>query len=735
MNYSAYEPQSTRRLHVLARVLYAIALIIFGRLIYLQVFKHTELHEMAIRQQEQEVDLREMRGTIFDADQKPLAISVPVDSVCVNPRRIKDPGFAAAVLAGALKLNEADLRERITASKEANGGFLWIKRKLSPDESETLHMLRDVRRENKIDSGAGLDWIEFRTESKRVYPNGPLAGSVIGWLNERDHGAGGLEQTLEKDLDSVHGAARMIKDVRPTEGGGGFGSTVSHAAIPGKNIVITIDARIQYVAEQSLARAVERTHAGRGAVVVMDPKNGHILAMASYPGFDPNDVPEDPELRKNRAIGSSYEPGSAFKVVTYSAVFEHTNWSPMTPINCGGGSLALFGHTFHDTHSYSVIPLEDAFAHSSNVGAIVAAKQAGEDALHDMISRFQFGEKTGIPLAGEESGYVRPFDKWKKITLASAAIGYGLRTTTLQLARAAAVIANGGSLVTPQLLVSTQRPGGPVENVKMPEPVRIMRPETAITMRRMMERVILLGTGRKAFLKVYTAGGKTGSSKTTETIETSFKKPDGTVVKRKKTVYTASTYNGTFYGMAPLVDPSIVIAVTVNGGHGNEGFGGEAAAPVFKEVALAALRLRDVPKDVPLESPASGSDTNDLAIAALDPPPGNDDDDFAFASVPSPQTSTAAAQTAASGGLRPFLKPPSQKVDVEDVDPDVPVREVATGPVVPDFQGKTLRAVLEQASGLGLEIEPLGRGVARSQVPAPGQRIGQGEKVKVQFAR
>ena len=213
-----------------------------------------------------------------------------------------------------------------------------------------------------------------------------------------------------------------------------------------------------------------------------------------------------------------------------------------------------------------------------------------------------------------------------------------------------------------------------------------------------------------------------------------LQEPDGTIVTKKKTIYTASTYNGTFYGMAPLVDPSVVIAVTVNGGHGNGGFGGEAAAPVFREVALAALRLRDVPKDVPLESPESGGDTSDLAIAAIDPPPSNDGDDFAFASVPSPQTSSAAAQTTA-GGLRPFLKPPVAKPEAEDVDPDLPRREAATGPVVPDFQGKTLRAVLEIASGMGLEIEPLGRGVARSQVPAPGQRIAQGEKVKVQFAR
>jgi cell division protein FtsI (penicillin-binding protein 3) len=730
-NTAAYEPQSTRRLHLLARVLYGVALVIFGRLIYLQIFKHADLKDMAIKQQEQEIDLREMRGTIFDANHEPLAISVPVDSVCVNPRRVKNPDMAAAILAGALKLNEDDLRTRIEEAKKANKGFLWIKRKLSPLESASIHTLRDVRRDRFGDSGAGLDWIEFRTESKREYPNGPVAGAVVGWLNEHEKGAGGLEQTLDKELESVHGSARVIKDVRPTEAQGAFDSVVSSPAIPGKNIVITIDARIQYQAELALARAIEATKAPRGAVVVMDPKNGHILAMASYPWFDPNDVPMDPELRVNQAIGSSYEPGSAFKVVTYSSVFENTHWTPDTPINCNGGTLALAGHTFRDTHVFFTLPIEDAFAHSSNVAAIVAATQIGEEHLHDTITRFGFGSKTGIPLPGEEPGYVKSLD-WRRITLASAAIGYGIRTTTLQLAQAVSVIANGGSLVVPQLIISRQRPGGPVEMEKVKDPVRIIRPDTAFALRRMMERVILSGTGKKAFLKTYTAGGKTGSSKTTENIVTTYKKADGTVVTRKRTVYTAATYNGTFYGMAPLVDPSVVIAVTVNGGHGNGGFGGEAAAPVFREVALAALRLRDVPKDVPLESPGAEGDVSDLAIASIEPPQSTGDD-FVFASVPSPQAPAAGQTTVV--GLRPFLKPDGLTANRDDEDPDQPRREGATGPVVPDFQGKTLRTVLEIASGIGLDIEPSGRGVARSQVPAAGQRSVPGEKVKVQFAR
>ena len=713
MTYTAYEPQSTRRLHLLARFFYAVALIIFGRLIYLQIFKHSELKELAIRQQEKEVDLREMRGTIFDATGQALAISVPVDSVCVNPKRVKDVSTAAAVLAGALKLNEAELRDRIGQAKQAHRGFVWIKRKLSPEESSRVHNL----------SGGGLDWIEFRTESKRVYPNGSLAAPVVGWLDTHEKGAGGLEQSLDKDLQSVRGSARVIKDVRPSQSQGAFDSIVSSAAIPGKNITITIDARIQYAAEQALLRGIKRTGAPKGAVVVMDPKTGHILAMASYPTFDLNDIPDNADLRKNHAIASSYEPGSAFKVVTYSNVFENTKMLAGSPVNCAGGTLAISGHTFKDTHPHYVMSLQDAFAQSSNVGAIVAARQAGEEPMYDMITKFRFGAKTGIPLPGEEPGYVQKLERWRKITLASASIGYGIRTTTLQLAQAASVIANGGMLVTPQLIVSTQRQGSAIEKVTGKEPVRIMRPDTAITMRRLMERVILSGTGKKAFLKTYTAGGKTGSSKTTEKIRVTYKTAKGETIVRDKVVYTQNTYNGTFFGMAPLVDPSIVIAVTLNGTHGTAGFGGEASAPVFKEIALAALRLRDVPKDVPLETPTSGDDTRDLAIASLDP---TSDDDFGFASVPSPQPSTA-VQTA-QRGLRPFLSE-------ADEDPDQPNREGATGPIVPNFQGKTMRAVLELASGIGLDIEPSGRGVARSQSPAAGRRILPGEKVKVQFAR
>ena len=734
MTYTAYEPQSTKRLHLLARILYAVALVIFGRLIYLQIFKHSELKELAIRQQEKEVDLREMRGTIFDSTGQALAISVPVDSVCVNPRRVKDAATAAAILAGALKLDETEtqLRDRIVSAKDANRGFLWVKRKLAPEESARIHMLCDIRKGKNIDAGAGLDWIEFRIESKRVYPNGALAAPVVGWLDVHERGAGGLEQTLDKELQSVRGSARVIKDVRPTQGQGAFDSVVAKSAIPGKNIVVTIDVRIQFAAEQALARAIERTKAPKGAIVVMDPKSGHILAMASYPAFDPNEVPEDADLRKNHAIASSYEPGSAFKIVTYSNVFENSTMSPATGINCAGGSMAISGHTFKDTHSHSYLALQDAFAQSSNVATIVAARQVTEEPMqpmHDMITRFGFGSKTGIPLPGEEPGFVKDLNAWKKITLASASIGYGVRATTLQLAQAASVIANGGMLITPRLIVSTQRQGSPAEKIQGREPVRIMRPDTAITMRRLMERVILSGTGKKAFLKTYTAGGKTGSSKTTENIIVMRKNSKGEMTPHKKTVYTTNTYNGTFVGMAPLVDPSVVIAVTLNGTHGNAGFGGEAAAPVFKEVALAALRLRDVPKDLPLETPSTGGDTSDLAIASLDP--NETSDEFAFASVPSPRASQA-GQTA-ERGPRPFLG--STPVNDEDEDPDQPRREGATGPVVPNFQGKTLRSVLEQASGIGLDIEPSGRGVARSQNPAAGQRIVPGEKVKVQFAR
>lgn len=732
-----YEPQSTVRLHFLARALYACALIIFGRLIFLQVFKHDELHALALQQQEKTIDLHEMRGSILDVNGRTLAISVPMESVCVNPKRVPDPEAAAALLAGALKLDEQELRMRLSTAKKEGRGFLWIKRRLSKEEAATIHMLRDKRKQKYGNEGAGFEWIEMRTESKREYPNGELAAAVLGWVNHRDVGMGGLEQTLDKELQSQRGSARVLKDARPFQGVGAFEAIVAQEAVPGKNITISIDSRIQYAAEVSLARAAERTGAPTGAVVVMDPRTGSILAMASYPSFNPNEVPEDRNRWMNRAISAPYEPGSVYKTITFSSAFEFTNLQPADVINCGNGSISLYGHTIRDTHSYPALAAEDVYAHSSNVGTINISRTVGEQNLYEMIRRFEFGQKTGIPLPGEEPGRVQALDHWKKITQASVSIGYGVTVTTLQLARAGAVIANGGMLVKPRLVVSMQRPGGPVEKVPVAEPVRIMKPDTAIQMRRLMERVVLLGTGKKAFLKTHTSGGKTGSSKTVEVIPVEHQNADGSVSIVKKVAYTHNTYNGTFLGLAPLVDPSVVIAVTLNGTHGTAGFGGEAAAPVFKDVALAALRLREIPQDKPSAVPVPGGDSNDLVIAQLSSSGTAQGDDFLFASVPSPQA-VSASQTAAAGGLRSFSK------SEDDEDPDQPSSQsqsrqqqtqVAAGPVVPNFQGKTLRAVLEAASGMGLDIEPQGHGVARSQSPAPGERIAPGQKVKVLFAR
>ena len=718
MQYVAYEPVSTKRLHLLAQILYSLALAIFARLLYLQVFKHTDLKAMAVAQQEKLIDLREMRGTIFDSQRHPLAISVPVESVCVNPKRVLDAGTAAAILGGALHLPEKELRTKIELAKELGKGFLWIKRKLSKEEAEHLHSLRDKRTMKAGDVGAGLDWIEFRTESKRVYPNETLGAAVIGWLDAKDKGAGGLEKSLEGELESELGVAKVIKDARVDQNEGGFGAIVAREARPGKNFILTIDARIQYAAERALAKAIKESKAPAGTIVVMDPKTGNVLAMASWPAFNPN-IPmrneSEAPSRWNRAITTAFEPGSVFKTITFSSGFEFTNLHPGTPINCQNGTLVLPGRVIHDTHSYSVLAAEDVYAKSSNIGSIWVARQVGSTNFYDMIHRFGFGLRTGIPLPDESRGHVWPLDRWRNGSIMSIAMGHEVLTTGLQLAQAGVAIANGGMLVKPRLIEGTQIPGGPVEKAKASESVRIMRPETAITMRKLMERVILSGTGSKAFLKTYTAGGKTGSAQ---------------IFDKASKKYIRS-YNASFLGMAPLVDPAIVVVVTLNGTKpGPAGYGGEVAAPAFKEVALAALRLTEVPRDMPTNEPdIKDADTNDLAIASNDSGLLNDND-FVLASVPPPQALRAAHADA--GGLRSFL---TQQQQDEDVDPDQPHRAGATGPLIPNLKGKSLREVLELTSELGIEIEPSGRGLVRGQFPTPGDRLIPGEKVKVQFGQ
>ena len=661
---------AARRLKLLAALALLWAAAIAARLVWLQVVRHQYYRELATRQRERVVEIGAPRGGIFDRNGQPLALSLPVESVVIDPRCAPEPSLAVDILAPILQLDRGELLQRIRAAVRNRRGFLWVKRKISREEADRLRSLK-------------LGWIEFRKESRRSYPNGSLAAHVVGAVDHRERGNSGLELALDEQLRGHAGAARQVTDVRHR----GIDSQIAEQALPGTNITLTVDERLQFVAERELKKAVETNGCWTGSLVAMIPATGEILALASYPMFNPEEPVrpgEDLSPRLNQAVSVPFEPGSVFKVVTVTAALETTNLVPETIINCGNGRINLFGRVVRDHHAYSALPMADVLAKSSNIGAIHVGLRVGSTRLLDYARRFGFGSATGISLPAESSGMVRDLDDWTRVSIGSVAMGHEISSTSVQLARACAVIANGGLLVEPRLILKRARPG----EKPLPELVRplrrVIRPETAITMRRLMEGVVLHGTGALARLQGYSSGGKTGSAQ---------------IFDLQTRRYTHK-YNASFIGFAPVPKPAIVIAVTLNGA---SKFGGAVAAPVFREVATAALRLLDVPKDLPDTPPIREEQPVELA-------------DLAIADLGSPAPSLPEPETPASSPARA-------------------ARLELLGPRVPDFYGKTVRAVMEESTAAGLPVELVGSGVVRGQYPIAGSILPRGERVRVQFAR
>jgi cell division protein FtsI (penicillin-binding protein 3) len=673
--------------------LLAWAGVIFGRLVWLQVIRHDDLLHLAEQQQQRTEEVQALRGSILDRTGQPLAKTMPADSVAVDPQKIPDLRIATDVLARTLDLDRTPLYQRLRASQARGSHFMWVARKLDAGVADHLRSKK-------------LPYVEIRSELRRFYPRRTVASHVVGAIgyvegSEAERGSAGIESSFEEDLAGRPGAARVFTDVHQTP----YESYVTRAPEAGTDLTLSIDPNLQYEAERQLDRAIASSHARTGSIVAINPYNGDILAMANYPRYDPNVPPsrdQDAAARSNLAISTPFEPGSVFKVVTLTAAFETTNLTPDTLINCGNGSINLFGRVIHDTHRYAVLSAADVLAKSSNIGAIQIALKTGERSLYKYQRLFGFGQKTGIELAGESGGNLRDVKQWMPSSIGSLAMGHEVSVTSLQLAVAGAVIANGGLKVKPRLVIARQKPGQPLQRIPAEQPVRIMRPETAITMRQLMEGVVLRGTGRGlANLRGYTSGGKTGSAQ---------------IFDAKAHVYTHN-YNASFLGFAPVANPQIVIAVTLN--HttgGSAGFGGPVAAPVFREVAMDALRMLDVPKDLPEGAPRVAS--NELSKAELFSPPGQRP--VSSVTPPPVQEDASASAETPSSDRRPFL---TARTDARG------------GATAPDFLGRSLRAVLEESTAAGVPVEVHGDGLARSQDPPPGTPLRPRSPVRVQFGR
>lgn len=681
MDAAIARANALRRLAWLVAILLLWGGAILWKLVSTQVVHHQKYVADARRQQERKIELPAVRGDIYDRNGHPLAMSVTADTVSVNPLQVPDLTVAAELLATNLKdVDQGELLRKMQWEKDHHKGYVMVKHKISPAESERLRSLP-------------INWIDFETESTREYPNGEIAAHVLGGVYKQQQGVAGIEKVEDKALRGTAGEVRMLHDVKNR----GIESLLESPAQQGTSLQLTIDERIQFIAEREIRQAVLKHHSRNGTVVVMNPYNGEIYALANYPTYDPNIGPkqgDNPLARLNFGASVPFEPGSVYKVITLSAALETTNIRPETMIPTGNGALSLPGRVVHDTHPHGTISMQQVLEQSSNIGAILIGQRVGREHMYEYIKKFGFGARSGVSLAAESPGLLRKLDRWGTTSLASLSMGQEISATSIQLARAAAVIANGGLLVKPKLILAR---GGTPEPTEAP--VRILKPETAITMRTMMEGVVLRGTGHLyCKLDGYTSGGKTGSAQIFD------------VANHR---YTHS-YNASFMGFAPVTNPALIVMVTLNGTVGEAGFGGPSAGPVFNKVTTEALRILDIPRDLPETSkPAKdnilvATNYDDSAIAGLDGSSILEEDPTA-----SPQLTNAAFGE-----------------DGVTVTP-----AVMTGPAVPDFRGKTVREVITRASEAGLPLLVQGSGIARAQAPAPGSILIDGRKIRVQFRR
>jgi cell division protein FtsI (penicillin-binding protein 3) len=676
------------RVHVRLLILAGVALFwmtaIFGRVAYLQLFRHSEYLSRASRQQRRTLEIDPKRGAIYDRNMQAMAMSVPVQSAFASPVEVKDKPLAARLLSGVLGISAQEIQEKL----DSGNTFVWITRKLPPAKAEAVDSLN-------------LKGIYLLGENKRYYPKRDLGAHVLGFVDVDEKGLGGIEHEYDNLIRSKGEKIVVLADARSRKFDGNEAQ-----ADQGVNVMLTLDEKIQYIAERELAAAIAKTHAPAGTVIVQDPNSGAILAMANWPRFNPNaavDVPA--EMRMNRAISAIYEPGSTFKLITLAAAFDQNLIRANEEFDCENGAVTVAGHLIHDHKKYGVLTVADILANSSDVGAIKIALRLGSPKFYDYIRAFGFGSPTGIDLPGESRGLLRRLEHWGSYSIASVSMGQEVGVTPLQMITAVSAVANGGLLYKPHVVQEMRRSDQilPLDGPSsLAEPKRVIRPETAATLRRLMEGVILHGTGKVARLDGWTAGGKTGTAQ----------KIDPATGRYSRTNVIAS-----FSGFAPINNPAVTILVSIDSPAGYPHDGATVAAPVFKRIAEQLLPYLDVPRDVPLTPQlvqTAYRNKKDMDDSSLDDLPAID---FSAQPEESEEATKPEAANPSSVKLPEVLMSADEGGDI----------------LVPDFSGKTMREVTENCMRLGLDPVLVGSRVAVQQTPAAGAKVRRGRKMIVQF--
>jgi len=542
-----------------SRLLFVLLLSGMGALIvravYLQSIHNNFLQQKGNASSSRVIDISAHRGMIADRNGEPLAISTPVESIWVSPQDVEATPQQVNQLARIMGMDIKEVKSRLF---DTTRDFVYLQRQLPPEQAEKIVKL-------------GMPGISLRREYRRYYPGGGITAHLLGFTDVDDNGQEGLELALQNQLGGKAGSQRVIKDRK--------GHIVEDVASirtpkPGSNLMLSIDSKIQYLAYREIKLAVEQHNAKTGSIVVLDARNGEVLALANWPSYNPNNrAKPNLQVLRNHAVTDLFEPGSTLKPFTVAAALETGNVTPQTIINTENGVMLVGGHKIHDTHPEETLTVAQVIQKSSNVGAAKIALSLPPEKIWQSLNESGFGTQAGSGFPGEAVGKLRDYKKWRPIEQATLSYGHGISVSLLQLARAYTTFANHGELK-------------PVSWLKMDTPVGGKKVYSDATAREILDMLELAtlpgGTAPLAQINGFRVAGKTG---------TAHKLEGGRYINR---------YISSFVGLAPASSPRLIVAVMINEPSNGQYYGGLVAAPVFSNVMGGALRLLNVPNDTRL---------------------------------------------------------------------------------------------------------------------------------------
>ncbi len=642
------------RIIFISCLLFACFVIIVGRMFQLQVLEKEHLYKLAAQQHHAQIPFGAKRGTVYDRKGNELAVSVEVDSVCADPRRMVEAERTANEVASVLQIDREELKRRFKSRRP----FEWIQRRVSPKEVEQVKAI-------------GLPSIYFIKENQRFYPNSRLAAHVIGFVGFDSKGLEGVEFQYDALLNGQSHVLTVARDAHGREIA--MGEAPFEKEDHSRNVFLTLDKHIQHVAEKELGRSVEKWGAKGGMIIAMDPMTGKILAMASYPFFNPNQfIQYRSRCWKNRAICDSFEPGSLFKIFLVAAALEEKVVRPSDSFFCENGAYKVYDRTIHDHSNYGWLTLQQIIKFSSNIGASKVGEKMGKEDFYRYIGAFGFGEKTRIGLPGEARGIVHHPRYWPPVALDTISFGQGISVTGIQLVTALSAIANGGSLMKPYVVDRMTDEKGEVVQSFQPEVVRrVISEDTARKVTALLKATTETGgTGEGAVPAGYDVAGKTGTAQKADTFSGG---------------YSEERYTSAFMGFAPADEPKIVLLVVIDEPQGAN-YGGVVAAPVFKAIMEKVLPYLDV---LPKGTLVVKNEIDSLSKGE-------------------------------ASGTAPLIEA-------------VRVGKGADRTVMPDLSGLSMRNALSRIEGKGLIIKLSGNGKVVEQTPRPGIVIEKGDICYLKF--